>query len=377
MAASNTISSKPIQLKAGQQLVVNSKTTTTTNNNNQLRTKREKNGSVRAAISPEDEAKLRAKQERIMWRDFVFLMVALVLASIMSFVELNSADVELRGGTVEDASQGGIVDTGFILTKPLHSYLEENRNVNDWLAGINTIIGVIGPGIYMVYQTFWVGDYDVVFRYLTISAVRSLCGWVTYLPPDQSYLVSHYDFPDIAQCLLKDCGDPRHATVQPFVSFFSGHVATLVINANHMYLHGFRDLGLFFHFFNIFQIIRLLATRGHYSIDIVIGWYMAVYVSNPAGRLGRHFSRGDKSFTELFVPVSSEAAFERMTGVEFIREERRLSKIIKNPEAFDAITDEDEVLPEPTARMAYEGKILELNEALSDLSNSSNAKKKN
>ena len=66
-----------------------------------------------------------------------------------------------------------------------------------------------------------------------------------------------------------------------------------------------------------------------------------------------------------------------MTGVEFIREERRLSKIIKNPEAFDAITDEDEVLPEPTARMAYEGKILELNEALSDLSNSNNAKKKN
>jgi hypothetical protein len=34
----------------------------------------------------------------------------------------------------------------------------------------------------------------------------------------------HYDFPDIAQCMLKDCGDPRHAKVQPFVSFFSGHV---------------------------------------------------------------------------------------------------------------------------------------------------------
>jgi hypothetical protein len=84
-------------------------------------------------------------------------------------------------------------------------------------------------------------------------------------------------------------------------------VATLVINANHMYLHGFRNLAIFFHVFDIFQIIRLLATRGHYSIDIVIGWYMAVYVSNPAGRLGRHFSRGDKSLPELLVPVSSQA----------------------------------------------------------------------
>jgi hypothetical protein len=84
--------------------------------------------------------------------------------------------------------------------------------------------------------------------------------------------------------------------------------ATLVINANHMYLNGFKFLGIFFHIFDIFQIIRLLATRGHYSIDIVIGWYMAVYVSNPAGRLGRHFSRGDKSLQDLLVPVSSEAA---------------------------------------------------------------------
>ena len=79
-----------------------------------------------------------------------------------------------------------------------------------------------------------------------------------------------------------------------------------MINANHMYVNGFANLGIFFHIFNIFQIIRLLATRGHYSIDIVIGWYMAVYVSNPAGRLGRHFSRGDKSLGELFVPLGSQ-----------------------------------------------------------------------
>lgn len=84
--------------------------------------------------------------------------------------------------------------------------------------------------------------------------------------------------------------------------------ATLVINANHMYVNGFQNLAIFFHIFNVFQIIRLLASRGHYSIDIVIGWYMAVYVSNVAGRLGRHFSRGDKGLEELYVPLSSRQA---------------------------------------------------------------------
>jgi PAP2 superfamily C-terminal len=84
--------------------------------------------------------------------------------------------------------------------------------------------------------------------------------------------------------------------------------ATLVICANHMYLNGFRNLGIFLHIFDIFQIIRLLATRGHYSIDIVIGWYMAIHVSNAAGRLGRHFSRGDKSLQDLLVPVSKQSA---------------------------------------------------------------------
>lgn len=75
-----------------------------------------------------------------------------------------------------------------------------------------------------------------------------------------------------------------------------------------MYLNGFKSWGIFFHIFDIFQIIRLLATRGHYSIDIVIGWYMAVNVSNAAGRLGRHFSKGDKGLQDLLVPVSKKQA---------------------------------------------------------------------
>ena len=252
------------------------------------------------------------KLKRIVRRDAAFLLLGAIAASIMSWMELNAGNVEVRGKDMVDA-QGkladhhGIIDAGYIATTPLHNFLKANRVWNDALALINTVVGVFGPGIYMAKQTLWCGDYEPVFRYLCISVLRSLCGWFTFLPPDPSYLMSFQDFPDIIQCLTKDCGDVETAEINPFLSFFSGHVATLVICANHMYLKGSRKSSIFFHVFNVLQIIRLLATRGHYSIDIIIGWYMAVRISNPAGRLGRYFSRGDASFEGALPSTATEA----------------------------------------------------------------------
>jgi hypothetical protein len=75
------------------------------------------------------------------------------------------------------------------------------------------------------------------------------------------------------QCIfVKDCSQAAAPEVLPFVSFFSGHVCTMVTTANHMYMHGYRNLGVFCHVMNVLQIVRLLATRGHYSIDIIIAW---------------------------------------------------------------------------------------------------------
>ena len=137
--------------------------------------------------------------------------------------------------------------------------------------------------------------------------------------------MSYYDVPDVFQCLTKECGDPSKGAVQPFVSFFSGHVASLVCCANHMYLRGYRRWGIFCQVLNILQIIRLLATRGHYSIDIIIGWYVAIYVSRSAGRLGRYYSRG-KSFRDMG-PRSRKEALEKFMGVSM--RSRRMSLMIR------------------------------------------------
>lgn len=67
------------------------------------------------------------------------------------------------------------------------------------------------------------------------------------------------------------------------------------------------------HVLNVFQILRLLSTRGHYSIDIIIGWVVAIYVSNPADRLGLYYSRG--VLWKEIAPRDRVDAFEKMVGI--------------------------------------------------------------
>lgn len=92
-----------------------------------------------------------------------------------------------------------------------------------------------------------------------------------------------------------------------------------VIIGTHLYTRGFIKAGVAMHVVNFFQIIRLLATRGHYSIDLIIGWVVAVYVSNPAERMGKYFSRGTPESIQLFPEVTAEGIFEVITGVKDVK----------------------------------------------------------
>ena len=293
-----------------------------------------------------------AKTAKVIWRDVFFIMLGSVAMSIIGYVETNAMYVEKRtsatfiGNTelVDNNNPLGIVDTGYILTYPLYEYLKANRDINDWFAFMNSVILIL-PSIYITYVTVWKGDYSCVFRVLAVQMLRSFCGWFTYLPPDPSYLNSYYDFPDFVQCLFKDCQAEENDTPEllPFVSFFSGHVATMVVVGNHMALSTnprTKMWAVIMHIFNVVQIIRLLATRGHYSIDIIIGWAVAVYVSNPAGRLGRYYSRG--SAVRDILPKTPMEAFEYATGVAETRQERRMSALMARPEVKEALRKMEE-----------------------------------
>ena len=305
-------------------------------------------------LSQEEQAHVK----RIVRRDATFLIIGAVIAGASFWMELNAGNIEYRGiSEIIHHNTNNIIDAGFIATTPLHNFLKANRGWNDFFAFINTLVGVFGPVLYMLYQTIWIGDYEPAFRYLTISGLRSVCGWCTFLPPDPDYLMSFQDFPDIIQCMMKDCGDVESAQVNPFLSFFSGHVATLVMCANHLYLRGNKRWSYFFHAFNVFQIIRLLATRGHYSIDIVIGWFMATQITNPSGRLGRYYSKGEGAFRNT-LPSSPSDIFEKLTGVDVVKDQAKMSVLMKMSEVQTLLTElqEDDYQvfagDEPTARLA-------------------------
>ncbi|KAL3904714.1 MAG: hypothetical protein SGARI_004799, partial [Bacillariaceae sp.] len=221
---------------------------------------------------------IEARVRRNVWRDVLLLLVGCLLLTVISYVETHAAEerhLPFRhpdDNTTTSQMDHDIVDTGFAITTPLHDFLKDHRHsYNDFFAFLNSAILLI-PGIYGAY-TILHGDYSFIFRILFVELLRSFCGWATYLPPSNQYLMSYYDFPDIIQCLVgqADCSadypdeNSSSAEVLPFVSFFSGHVATMVICANHMYLSGFHLMGIAVHVLNILQIIRLLATRGHVS----------------------------------------------------------------------------------------------------------------
>ncbi|CAB9519511.1 expressed unknown protein [Seminavis robusta] len=290
------------------------------------------------------------------WRDILFLALGCVAVSIIGFVETHAMDADARM-TVHVAkvwhwqdmplNPHGIVDTGYIMTYPLYEFLKANRDWNDLLAGLNSVI-LVFPSLYVAYVTVWKGDYSCAFRLLALQLLRAFCGWFTFLPPDPAYLNSYYDFPDFVHCIFQDCSSAGDGAPEamPFVSFFSGHVATMVMVGNHMALSKyFRPWAYLIHVLNVFQIVRLLATRGHYSIDMIIGWYVAVYVTNPAGRLGRYYSRG-ATMEEIF-PHTPAQAFEYATGVADTRRERRMSALLQRPEVQQALRQmesEDDLL---------------------------------
>lgn len=297
------------------------------------------NGTVDVSKHDDDDHDNTSKRHpirRILWRDVTFVVFALVITAFTSYIEMNSHDASLRGknGAADDST--GIVDSGYIATTGLHAWLQRNPNYNDAFALANTLLCVLLPFVYLVYVTMWIGDYDLSFRYLSTQLLRSVCGWVTYLPSSDAYLMSWNDIPHIWQRQLKN-KDAVFDSAEPFVSFFSGHVATMIICANHMYLHGHQRLGILFHALNALQIVRLLATRGHYSIDMIIAWYVASHISRSAGRLGWYYSRG-KTITD-WLPTSPREIFERLAGIDGERRSLRYYRLVEQIEVQEALMD--------------------------------------
>ena len=110
--------------------------------------------------------------------------------------------------------------------------------------------------------------------------LRLLCHFLTTLPVPKEYLYSPYDWP---QCFWILSGTAPESETEGFALFFSGHVANIKILSEYFRNKGEVRNAIIFECFNAFQVIRILATRGHYSIDIITG-YIAGYVVSEIGK---------------------------------------------------------------------------------------------
>ncbi|VFQ87326.1 unnamed protein product [Cuscuta campestris] len=160
------------------------------------------------------------------------------------------------------------LDLGFAVTVPLHRIIASAPLLNTLLAALNTVF-VAMQTAYIIWAWLIEGRPRPTISALFMFTCRGILGYVTQLPLPQDFLGSGADFP---------VGNVS------FFLFYSGHVAAAVIASLDMKRLGRRKLGLAFDVLNVLQVVRLLSTRGHYTIDLVVGVGAGVLFDSLAGK---------------------------------------------------------------------------------------------
>lgn len=159
-------------------------------------------------------------------------------------------------------------DLGFVATRPLHRVLESSPNLNTLLAGLNTVFVGMQTG-YILWTWLVEGRPRATISALFMFTFRGILGYSTQLPLPEGFLGSGVDFP---------VGNVS------FFLFYSGHVAASVIASLDMRRVQRWELARTFDALNALQFVRLLATRGHYTIDLAVGVGAGILFDSLAGK---------------------------------------------------------------------------------------------
>ncbi|KAK9102029.1 hypothetical protein Sjap_019283 [Stephania japonica] len=159
-------------------------------------------------------------------------------------------------------------DLGFIATEPLHRLLSAWPALNTLLAALNTVF--VGMQTSYILWTWLVeGRPRATISALFMFTCRGILGYSTQLPLPQGFLGSGVDFP---------VGNVS------FFLFFSGHVAGSVIASLDMRRVKRLEMAWLFDSLNALQMVRLLGTRGHYTIDLAVGVGAGMLFDSLAGK---------------------------------------------------------------------------------------------
>ncbi|PKI72687.1 hypothetical protein CRG98_006938 [Punica granatum] len=159
-------------------------------------------------------------------------------------------------------------DLGFVATRSLHRVLSSSSELNTILAALNTVfVGM--QTAYILWAWLIEGRPRATISALFMFTCRGILGYSTQLPLPQGFLGSGVDFP---------VGNVS------FFLFFSGHVAGSVIASLDMRRMKRWELAWTFDVLNVLQAVRLLGTRGHYTIDLAVGLGAGILFDSLAGK---------------------------------------------------------------------------------------------
>ncbi|XVF74747.1 hypothetical protein PTKIN_Ptkin13bG0136500 [Pterospermum kingtungense] len=159
-------------------------------------------------------------------------------------------------------------DLGFIVTRSFHRALASWPELNTLLAALNTVfVGM--QSVYIIGTWLVEGRPRASIAALFMFTCRGILGYSTQLPLPQEFVGSGVDFP---------VGNVS------FFLFFSGHVAGSVIASLDMRRMQRWSLAWLFDTLNVLQAVRLLGTRGHYTIDLAVGVGSGILFDLLAGK---------------------------------------------------------------------------------------------
>ncbi|KAJ6704430.1 PHOSPHATIDYLCHOLINE:DIACYLGLYCEROL CHOLINEPHOSPHOTRANSFERASE 1-RELATED [Salix viminalis] len=199
-------------------------------------------------------------------RDVVHVATHHWIPCLFGFGLLFFMAVEYTLSMVPSSSQP--FDLGFVATRRLHRLLSSWPELNTSLAGLNTVfVGM--QTVYILWTWLVEGRPRATISALFMFTCRGILGYSTQLPLPEEFLGSGADFP---------VGNVS------FFLFFSGHVAGSVIASLDMRRMQRWELARTFDLLNVLQAIRLIGTRGHYTIDIAAGVGAGVLFDSLAGK---------------------------------------------------------------------------------------------
>lgn len=158
---------------------------------------------------------------------------------------------------------GKIHDEGFLKTD---KFLGEYKHffISDLATLLNSIFKM-ACNVFLIYESIFYGFTPVVKGVSFLYWLRFLVGYMTRLPLPSDIVLSDVEIP------------PKGSN---FIYLFSAHTFTITTVGLHMYhLYG-SVAGFVFVLVLLLQTLRLLATRGHYSADIIVGFALSILMHN-------------------------------------------------------------------------------------------------